>query len=394
MKLNDRQIKLITHDGKGRKNFPDGNGLYLRVTSKQKTWSYQYRFNNRVLRFTIGRYPEISLKEARRIALELRTQRYKGINPQTKKVEQRRQQQKNFAYYYDLYYENYAKINLKSHRGLHNTFNYYLIPKLGRLKLDYIEKPVVLNIIDNLIKTDRGVTANRVLQVLKTFLKWCVQRGYMDINHIQSIEKPFKEQSRDRVLSLNEIGKLYDSCCVLAAPMRDFTRILMLSGQRLNEIASLKWEQVKESHLEFPREVSKNNKKIITPLTIFMKEIINNLKRENTFVFSSTKGIKPLNSFSKIKSKLIEQSGVNNWTFHDFRRSMATFLGDKGIEYRRIISVLNHSDSSVTSIYNRSLDYQNKLKTLDLWNKAIFDQKKSLTNTSKFNLLRRYKLKT
>ena len=56
----------------------------------------------------------------------------------------------------------------------------------------------------------------------------------------------------------------------------------MLSGQRLNEIASLKWEQVKESHLEFPREVSKNNKKTITPLTIFMKEIINNLKRENT----------------------------------------------------------------------------------------------------------------
>tara|TARA_B100000287_G_scaffold281975_1_gene265690 strand:+ start:1021 stop:1530 length:510 start_codon:yes stop_codon:yes gene_type:complete len=126
-------------------------------------------------------------------------------------------------------------------------------------------------------------------------------------------------------------------------------------------------------------------------MTIFMKEIINNLKRENTFVFSSTKGIKPLNSFSKIKSKLIEQSGVNNWTFHDFRRSMATFLGDKGIEYRRIISVLNHSDNSVTSIYNRSLDYQNKLKTLDLWNKAILDQKKSLTNTSKFNLLEKYK---
>ncbi len=59
MKLNDRQIKLITHDEKGRKNFPDGSGLYLRVTSKQKTWSYQYRYNNRVLRFTIGRYKAI-----------------------------------------------------------------------------------------------------------------------------------------------------------------------------------------------------------------------------------------------------------------------------------------------------------------------------------------------
>ena len=47
MKLNDRQIKLITHDGKGRKNFPDGNGLYLRVTSKQKTWSLTF-WNNSI----------------------------------------------------------------------------------------------------------------------------------------------------------------------------------------------------------------------------------------------------------------------------------------------------------------------------------------------------------
>ena len=193
----------------------------------------------------------------------------------------------------------------------------------------------------------------------------------MDINHIQSIEKPFKEQSRDRVLSLGEIKKLYDSCSVLPGPMRDFTRILVLSGQRLNEIASLKWEQVKESHLEFPREISKNNKKIITPLTIFMKVIINDLKRENTYVFSSTKGIKPLNSFSKIKSKLIKQSGVNNWTFHDLRRSMATFLGDNGIEYKKILSVLNHSDNSVTAIYNRSVDFKNKLKTLTFWNNSI-----------------------
>ncbi len=371
MKLNDRQIKLITHDGKGRKNFPDGNGLYLRVTSKQKTWSYQYRFANRILRFTIGRYPEISLKEARCIALELRTQRYKGINPQTKKIEQRRLQQKNFAYYYDLYYENYAKINLKSHRGLHNTFNYYLIPKLGRLKLDHIEKSVVLNIIDNLIKSDRGVTANRVLQVLKTFLKWCMQRGYMDISHIQSIEKPFKEQSRERVLSLLEIKKLYESCCILPSSMRDFTRILILSGQRLNEIAKLKWEQLKESHLEFPREISKNNKKIITPLTSEMRNIFESMSKSGEYIFSTTLGIKPLNCFSKIKKRLIYQSHVENWTFHDFRRSMATFLGDNGIEYKKILSVLNHSDNSVTAIYNRSLDFKNKLQTLTFWNNSI-----------------------
>ena len=37
---------------------------------------------------------------------------------------------------------------------------------------------------------------------------------------------------------------------------------------------------------------------------------------------------------------------------------MATFLGDNGIEYKKILSVLNHSDNSVTAIYNRSLDFK------------------------------------
>lgn len=64
------------------------------------------------------------------------------------------------------------------------------------------------------------------------------------------------------------------------------------------------------------------------------------------------------------------KSHFENWTFHDFRRSMATFLGDNGI-YKRILSVLNHSDNSVTDIYNRSLDFKNKLQTLTFWNNSI-----------------------
>ena len=50
---------------------------------------------------------------------------------------------------------------------------------------------------------------------------------------------------------------------------------------------------------------------------------------------------------------------------------IATFLGDNGIEYKKILSVLNHSDKSVTAIYNRSLDFKNKLQTLTFWNNSI-----------------------
>lgn len=115
----------------------------------------------------------------------------------------------------------------------------------------------------------------------------------------------------------------------------------------------------------------KNNKKVITPLTHGMLNIFKHMTKNGEYVFSTTNGSKPLNCFSKIKSTLIHTTGIQNWTFHDFRRSMATFLGDNSIEHKRILSVLNHSDYSVTAIYNRSLDFKNKLNTLIFWNDAL-----------------------
>ena len=371
MKLNDRQIKLINYPSKGRDTYSDGNSLYLRVTSKYKIWSYQYRYGSRVLRYTIGRYPQVSLKEARKISFELKQKIYKNINPQIEKLQKRRALSRDFNYYLDLYIENYVKVNLKSYKSLRNTFNYYLVPKLGKVSLDQLEKPLVLNIIDNLVGTDRGVTANRVLQVLKTFIKWCVHRGYTSTNYIQSIDKPFKEQSRDRVLTIKEIREIYKAAENLSLPLTNFTRFLILSGQRLNEISNLKWSQIQDTYIEFPKDMIKNNKKVITPLTHGMLNIFKHMTKNGEYVFSTTNGSKPLNCFSKIKSTLIHTTGIQNWTFHDFRRSMATFLGDNSIEHKRILSVLNHSDYSVTAIYNRSLDFKNKLNTLIFWNDAL-----------------------
>ena len=371
MKLNDRQIKLINYPSKGRDSYPDGNSLYLRVTNNKKIWSYQYRYGRRVLRYTIGHYPQVSLKEARKVSLELKSKIYKNINPQIEKLLKRRELLRDFNYYLDLYLENYVKVNLKSYKSLRNTFMYYLVPKLGKVSLDQLEKPLVLNIIDNLVRTNRGVTANRVLQILKTFVKWCNQRGYTSIDHIHSIQKPFKEQSRDRVLTIDEIREIYRVTSTLSLPLASFTRFLILSGQRLNEISNLKWTQIQDTYIEFPRDMMKNNKKVITPITEEMKNILQSITKTGKYVFTTTDGLKPLNCFSKIKSRLIHTSGIQNWTFHDFRRSMATFLGDNGIEYKRILSVLNHSDYSVTAIYNRSLDFKNKLETLNFWNNSL-----------------------
>ena len=104
-----------------------------------------------------------------------------------------------------------------------------------------------------------------------------------------------------------------------------------------------------------------------------MKDILSLVSQQDTYVFSYD-GMKPLNCFSQLKKRLIHYSGVTNWTFHDFRRSMGTFLGDNGFNKDKIMTVLNHKDSSVTSIYNRSHQFKQKLEALNFWNEHLINK--------------------
>jgi hypothetical protein len=68
--LTDQQIKLIQPPTTGRKSYTDRNGLCLRVTANNhKSWSIQYRNNGRKCRYTLGKYPLISLADARRLTI-------------------------------------------------------------------------------------------------------------------------------------------------------------------------------------------------------------------------------------------------------------------------------------------------------------------------------------
>ena len=68
--LTEKQIKLLKPPPKGRKSYSDVYGLCLRVTANNhKSWSIQYRHNGRKYRYTLGKYPLISLADARRLTI-------------------------------------------------------------------------------------------------------------------------------------------------------------------------------------------------------------------------------------------------------------------------------------------------------------------------------------
>ena len=142
----------------------------------------------------------------------------------------------------------------------------------------------------------------------------------------------------------------------------------MLTGQRKTEIAKLSWQEIQENCLELLPSRSKNQKHISTPLSEPAKELISSLENwDNGYLFSTTKGVKSISCFTQIKSKLFILTGTSGWTFHDFRRSMATLLEENGFDRFSVQCVLNHTDRSVTGIYDRSEHLRRKQNALDKW---------------------------
>jgi integrase len=188
------------------------------------------------------------------------------------------------------------------------------------MELEELDKPAIRAVIRRITERGRMVLANRVLQYVSKMLKWAVGVGYITVNPAADIPKPAKERSRERVLTLDGVRAILSACDSLAGVQADFVKFLLFSGQRLNEIAKLTRYEILDDHIAIPRDRNKSGKTIITPLLPHLRDIIDSCPRGNgPFVFSTTLGDRPLSGFSQIKSQLQKTSGVNDWTFHDFR---------------------------------------------------------------------------
>ena len=380
MKLTDRQIQLTKPPVSGRLTLSDGNGLQLRITSNGKrSWSLQYRYQGAMRKYTIGSYPEITLKDARARNTELRASIQAGNDPQTAKKLARSPSSTNVEECFEEYLRDQLKLNLKTWPEYERAMHKDVLPFVGKIEIEALDKPAIRAVIRRI--TDRGsmVLANRVLQYISKMLKWAVGVGYITVNPAADIPKPFKERSRERVLSLDEVRSILAACDSLVGLQADFVKFLLFSGQRLNEIAKLTRYEIMDDHISIPRDRNKSGETIITPLLPHLRDIIDSCPRGNgQYIFSTTHGERPLSGFSQIKSQLQKASGVTDWTFHDFRRSMATALADAGVDEFAIKYALNHKDSSVTGVYNRSQHLKRKTLALASWYDLV-----SLSNTAK-----------
>lgn len=385
-------------------------GFGLKVTpSGGRSYVYQYRVGGRsakVQRCTIGAHGPWTPDQARREAKRLAVLIDQGTDPATQnKLKHREAIDLAFPVYAERFIQTYLKVEWKGGYELAaGILCRDAIPALKAKTIKDVSRADISALMDKLAA--KPATRRNAFAVLRRMFRWAVNRGDLTISPIREMEAPPAPPSRDRVLTDLELASVWRGAVAAGYPFGHFVRMLILSGQRRDEVAGLEWSELdREKALwTLPANRAKNSIVHDVPLppaaVALLDEILacqsptafSTTWPRKGFVFTKT-GSQPVKGYSAAKQRLDrltheaarqhpngttndELAALEPWRFHDLRRTLATGLQRLDVRFEVTEAVLNHisgSRSGIARVYQRHHWSDEKRAALGAWAAHVSD---------------------
>lgn len=422
MKLSDTAIAVLACPA-GKRDalfFDDGTpGLGLRVTAQgARTFLFQYRVGTTVRRMRLGQWGKdgegLTLAQARKLAAVQYGLVAGGADPVAgRKAEQAataaaeaeaKRKQRADAYTLE------ALINDWDTRHLASMRMSYRRDALSRLRLHLksllttpagaITRAAVVHFVDTIAAAAGETTARRTIGYARSAYAWAQKRGSVAGNPFEGVPLPGRDVRRDRVLTMGEVAEIWRATPGLPIPYGAFTRVLLLTLQRREEVAGMRWGEVAPdlSTWELPAARAKNAKAHLVHLTEPVRDELRAIRRgkPDEIVFRTPLAtVRPdgkparrgLTAFSHAKRRLdalvaqarqeaTEKVGgpppepMPAWRLHDFRRTGVTVLAEMGTAPHVADRLLNHVQGTikgVAAIYQRGEFLAERKRALEAW---------------------------
>jgi integrase len=174
-----------------------------------------------------------------------------------------------------------------------------------------------------------------------------------------------KERARQRILSDEEIRKIWTVASQAEGSFPALVKFLLLTGARRGEAADMTWEELKGGDWELPAAHNKTGLNLVRPLSEAALDVIQSQRCEGSrFVFTATKGLRIV-SFSKRKAGFDKASGTSGWTLHDLRRTARSLLSRAGVSSDHAERCLGHVIGGIQGIYDRHEYYEEKKRAYE-----------------------------
>jgi integrase len=222
---------------------------------------------------------------------------------------------------------------------------------LHKLSLSEIDRRAIAVLLGQREAACGPIARNRLRASLSSFWTWAIAEGLCEQSPVTGTAKADAGRSRDRVLTHEELRKLWHA--LGDGRYADVVRLLLLTGQRRTEIGGLIWSEV-----DFDRKLivlapdrTKNSRHHEVPLSSQALTILQRQPKRTEFVFSKHMG------WAAAKARLDARLQIAPWRLHDLRRTCATQMGELGILPHVVEQALNHvsgAKAGVAGVYNRS----------------------------------------
>lgn len=373
-----------------RREIPDGYiaGLFFILQPSGKaSWAVRYRVARQTRKLTLGGYPGIDLKSARELARTALVKVAGGEDPAAEKKVARsaarlpadRDLVENVV---DSFIERYAKSNTResSWRETKRILEKEVAATWKGRHLCGIKRADVHELLDSIVDRGASIMANRVLAALRRMCAWAVERDVIAESPCEGVKAPSAERSRDRVLSDDELRSVWKACDMSGWPFGPLVQLLILTGQRRDEVAAMRWSELDldAKVWTLPKSRVKNGIEHSVPLSAATVAILKGLPRvkgSDGFVFTTT-GTTAVSGFARAKERLdtLTIADMPHWTLHDLRRTFASGCARIGINLPVIEKILNHVSGSfrgIVGVYQRHEFADEKRSALEAWGRFV-----------------------
>ncbi len=401
MPLTDPEVKNAKPKERPYK-LNDGKGLFLHISpAGKKTWRYRYKIAGTESVLVIGVYPLMTLLAARVEGEAMRQKVRAGINPSKERqsVKQSLKQEKEkkilavLNSFENIAYEWHDRGKGRWSKGhamaVIETLRADVFPAIGRVAIDQITPPMIMDILGTIESRDALVVAQKVLERMTAVFRYAVQTGRATYNPATEMKGVVKKRpvQHHPMISPEELPKFLQT--LISADIHITTKLALefaiLTATRTGEVRGATWNEIDLDACiwKIPAERMKMKMAHNVPLSKQAVAILNRMKilfGDNGFVFPGIRSVinKQL-SENTLLYAMYRMGYHGKATVHGFREVFSTIANEAGFIPDAIERQLAHRErNQVRAAYHRSEYMPERDKMMQWWADYLFSLKETL----------------
>ena len=370
--------------GNKRRTMFDGGGLFIVVEpTGGKLWRFQYRFEGKRKLLALGKYPDISLQEARKRHAEARERLTQGIDPSALKKAQKAAGAERAANSFEVVAHQWfdwwsADKTKHTRKNVMARLQKDIFPWIGKEPVTNITPPMTLSVLRRIVDRGYPQLAHRAKTNISQVMRYAVANGFADSDPCRDLRGALPPVKYGNMAALTEPAKVTELLRAIesyqgSVVVRTALRFAPLVFVRPGELRAAKWDDIDLDRAEWKYTVSKTKTEHHVPLARQAVEILRELRLltgSGKYVFPGTRTGRPISDMTI--NRALQSMGYDTkeeMTGHGFRAMARTLLAERLHFPAEVIEhQLAHSvPDALGTAYNRTRFLDDRRRMMTVW---------------------------